>query len=146
MAIGLASMTVPMYIAEVAPTKYRYIDLLDFISIKEKIFIYLCMFFFFFSGALVSANVLFITGGQFISYLAAAGLSLVDNGSFLFLFIYLFMNLSSLIYLSKFVCLGWRYMLGIAAIPPVLQVIGMFFLPESPRYLVKQGKLEEAKK
>jgi len=48
MAIGLASMTVPMYIAEVAPTKYRYIDLLDFISIKEKIFIYLCMFFFFF--------------------------------------------------------------------------------------------------
>jgi len=37
-------------------------------------------------------------------------------------------------------------MLGIAAIPPVLQVIGMFFLPESPRYLVKQGKSEEAKK
>lgn len=43
LAIGVASVTAPVYIAEAAPTEVR--------------------------GGLVSTNVLMITGGQFLSYL-----------------------------------------------------------------------------
>lgn len=43
LGVGVASMTAPLYIAEASPAKIR--------------------------GALVTMNVLFITGGQFLSYL-----------------------------------------------------------------------------
>ncbi|KAG2303011.1 hypothetical protein Bca52824_031662 [Brassica carinata] len=42
--------------------------------------------------------------------------------------------------------LGWRLMLGIAAIPSVILAFGILKMPESPRWLVMQGRLEEAKK
>nr|XP_018670589.1 proton myo-inositol cotransporter-like isoform X1 [Ciona intestinalis] len=87
--IGLASMTVPMYIAEVSPSNVR--------------------------GRLVSINNLFITGGQFVA-------SCVD-GAF-----------------SSDVEDGWRYMLGLAAIPATIQFIGFIFLPESPRWLIQKHK------
>jgi SP family myo-inositol transporter-like MFS transporter 13 len=93
MGVGLASMTVPLYIAEVSPPEYR--------------------------GALVSSNILFVTGGQFISYLVAAGLSLTDD--------------------------GWRYMLGLGVLPATIQLVALLFLPESPRYLVKRGKVDKAR-
>lgn len=51
--IGLASMVVPMYIAEVAPDETR--------------------------GALVSLNNCFITGGQFVAALVAGFLSYFDH-------------------------------------------------------------------
>ncbi len=38
---------------------------------------------------------------------------------------------------------GWRWMLGSAFIPCVLILIGRFDLPESPRWLLRKGRVEE---
>jgi MFS transporter, SP family, galactose:H+ symporter len=35
---------------------------------------------------------------------------------------------------------GWRWMLGIGVVPALVLVVGMFFMPESPRYLFKTGR------
>lgn len=94
-ATGIASMTVPVYIAEVSPPDLR--------------------------GRLVTVNTLFITGGQFFA-------SVVD-GAFS--------------YLQKD---GWRYMLGLAAIPAVIQFFGFLFLPESPRWLIQKGQTQKARR
>ncbi|KAM9352661.1 proton myo-inositol cotransporter-like [Symphorus nematophorus] len=94
LGIGIASMTVPVYIAEVSPPHQR--------------------------GQLVTINSLFITGGQFIA-------SVIDGA-----FSYLRHD-------------GWRYMLGLSVIPAVLQFIGFFFLPESPRWLLQKGRSQEAR-
>ncbi|ESQ41601.1 hypothetical protein EUTSA_v10013176mg [Eutrema salsugineum] len=42
--------------------------------------------------------------------------------------------------------LWWRTMFGVAVIPSVLLAIGMAFSPESPRWLVQQGKISQAEK
>lgn len=70
-------------------------------------------------GRLVTLNILFVTGGQFIAYCVAAGFANVPE--------------------------GWRYMLGLSGLPAIVQFIGMLFLPESPRYLVHRNRLDEAK-
>ncbi|XP_065858348.1 probable polyol transporter 3 [Euphorbia lathyris] len=41
--------------------------------------------------------------------------------------------------------LGWRLMLGIAAIPSVVLAFGILKMPESPRWLIMQGRLGEAR-
>lgn len=41
---------------------------------------------------------------------------------------------------------AWRWMFGLGAIPAGIFSAGVFFLPESPRWLVKTGKPEEAKR
>ncbi|GCB71767.1 hypothetical protein scyTo_0006064, partial [Scyliorhinus torazame] len=95
LGIGLASMTVTVYIAEAAPSHLR--------------------------GRLVTINTLFITGGQFFA-------SVIDGA-----FSYLERN-------------GWRYMLGLSAIPAIIQFVGFLFLPESPRWLMQKGKTQKARR
>ncbi|BAT79935.1 hypothetical protein LR48_Vigan721s001500 [Vigna angularis] len=70
-------------------------------------------------GALVSLNGLLITGGQFLSYLINLAFTTVPG--------------------------TWRWMLGVAAVPALTQVILMALLPESPRWLFRKGREEEAK-
>ncbi|KAL9139906.1 hypothetical protein ABFS82_14G001300 [Erythranthe guttata] len=70
-------------------------------------------------GALVSTNGLLITGGQFLSYLINLA----------------FTNVAG----------NWRWMLGVASIPALVQFVLMLSLPESPRWLFRNGKEEEAR-
>ncbi|GFS82101.1 proton myo-inositol cotransporter [Nephila pilipes] len=70
-------------------------------------------------GLLVTINNCAITSGQLLA-------SLVD-GAF-----------------SKDHMHGWRYMLGIAAVPSIIQFVGFLFMPESPRWLIGKGRYEEA--
>ena len=41
---------------------------------------------------------------------------------------------------------GWRWMFGLTAGPALLFFLGMLFVPESPRWLVKNGKVEAARR
>jgi SP family galactose:H+ symporter-like MFS transporter len=69
-------------------------------------------------GSLVSLNQLAITIGIIISYLVDYALADVQ---------------------------GWRYMLGLAAIPATILGIGILPFPDSPRFLVKHQELDEAR-
>jgi sugar porter (SP) family MFS transporter len=120
-AIGLASNLSPMYIAEVAPARMR--------------------------GKLVSINQLTIVvgvlGAQLVNWwlvrhlgdemTARLGADSTDAAK------------DQFIHDSWFGQQGWRWMFGLTAVPSLLFFIGMFFVPESPRWLAKNGKPENAK-
>lgn len=40
---------------------------------------------------------------------------------------------------------GWRWMFGLAVVPAAIFGIGMIFLPESPRWLVRRGRADAAR-
>lgn len=62
------------------------------------------------------------SGGMFLSYCMIFGMSLKTSPS-------------------------WRVMLGVLSIPSVIYfLLTVFYLPESPRWLVSKGKMNEAKK
>jgi SP family galactose:H+ symporter-like MFS transporter len=69
-------------------------------------------------GSLVAVNMLAITTGIVVAYL-------VD---------YAFSGNKE-----------WRYMFGLAAIPSIGLVIGMWILPDSPRWLISKSKVKQAK-
>ena len=92
-AIGIASMLAPLYIAEVSPAAIR--------------------------GRLVSMNQLAIVLGILVSYLVGWAMAGLGEGS-------------------------WRWMFAVAAVPSLLFFGALFFVPESPRWLVKEGRRDEA--
>ncbi len=92
-AVGIASLTTPLYIAEAAEPSLR--------------------------GQLVTVNAFLITLGQFTAGMVDGLLVTTED--------------------------GWRYMLGLAAIPSLMLWAGFWYLPESPRWLILQGKTDEAR-
>jgi MFS transporter, SP family, galactose:H+ symporter len=40
---------------------------------------------------------------------------------------------------------GWRWMFGLAVAPAAIFALGMFYLPESPRWLVRRGRRDSAR-
>lgn len=72
-----------------------------------------------FRGRLVVVSSLFITGGQVVAYIIG----------------WLF---SERVH-------GWRWMVGLGALPAAVQFCMLFLLPETPRYLVKVNRKAQAK-
>jgi MFS transporter, SP family, galactose:H+ symporter len=91
LAIGIASFTAPLYLAEVAPEYIR--------------------------GAMVSMYQLMITIGIFVAFLSDTAFSYSGN---------------------------WRWMLGVIALPGIVFLLGVFLLPDSPRWLLMRGRREAA--
>jgi|tagenome__1003787_1003787.scaffolds.fasta_scaffold20977148_3 major inositol transporter-like SP family MFS transporter len=96
LAVGAASVTVPIYLSELAPVHVR--------------------------GRMTTINELMIVSGQFIAF----GVNTLIND----------------VAPSPHV---WRVMLTVAAIPAVFLFIGMFFLPDSPRWYAIKRRLEDAR-
>ena len=69
-------------------------------------------------GTLVTINNVFCPGGQFVAACVSAALAESPN--------------------------GWRWMFGLGAVPALIQLVGFMFMPESPRWLLKSGRKEEA--
>ncbi|HJO92625.1 MAG TPA: sugar porter family MFS transporter [Victivallales bacterium] len=93
LAVGCASFVVPLYLAEIAPTKMR--------------------------GAFITMYQLMITIGIFLIFLSN---SIISH------------------YLQD-----WRLMLGVIVIPSIVMLIGVIFIPKSPRWLMLKGKEKDAK-
>jgi sugar porter (SP) family MFS transporter len=70
-------------------------------------------------GGVTSFNQLMVVSGIFVAYIVNASLGGVSG--------------------------NWRWMLGLGAIPGLVLAIGMYFQPFSPRWLVGQGREEEAR-
>lgn len=72
-------------------------------------------------GAMVSAFQLFVAFGIFISYIVNFGTQRIDSAA------------------------SWRITMGIGFAWPLILGIGTLFLPESPRYAYRHGRVEEAR-
>lgn len=99
LGVGAASMSSPMYIAEISPARIR--------------------------GRMVSVNQFAIVSGflvvYFVNYFIALQGDQMWNQQF-----------------------GWRWMFGSEALPALLLLVLLFFVPESPRWLTKQKRSDEA--
>lgn len=99
LGVGAASMTSPMYIAEISPARIR--------------------------GRMVSINQFAIVAGMlvvyFVNYFIGGFHDEAWNTDF-----------------------GWRWMFGSESIPAAILLLLMFIVPETPRWLAKQGRHAEA--
>jgi len=96
LAVGGVSVTVPVYLSELAPVERR--------------------------GRLVGRNELMLVGGQLAAFVVNAVVGTLwggDDGV-------------------------WRIMFGVAVLPAVAFLVGATRLPESPRWLLAQGRDDEA--
>ncbi len=93
LAIGVASVLAPLYIAEISPRAIR--------------------------GRLVSLNQMAIVSGILLAYFVNWLLSFAGSSS-------------------------WRWMFASAAVPSVAFFVALLFVPESPRFLVEQGRTVDA--
>ena len=95
LAIGLASVLTPVYIAEISPSNNR--------------------------GTLVSLNQLAIVVGILTAYLVNWQVARLGESS-------------------------WRWMLAVAAIPSIAFLFGLLLIPESPRWLISIGRLDQGER
>lgn len=95
-AVGGASVTVPVYLAELAPTERR--------------------------GAITGRNEIAIVVGQLAAFVVNAVIGTIWSGH----------------------PDVWRYMLAVQALPAVALFVGMLRMPESPRWLLANGREDEA--
>lgn len=70
-------------------------------------------------GRLVTVQSLFITGGQVVAYLIGWIFSPYPH--------------------------GWRWMVGVGALPAALQLLLLIWMPETPRWLLQKGEDERAR-
>ncbi|XP_068322323.1 putative polyol transporter 1 [Pyrus communis] len=119
----------------------------------------------FFVGALLmgfATNYAFLMFGRFVAGIGVgyalmiapvytAEVSPASSRGFLTSFPEVFINSGILLgYVSNYAFsklpkhLGWRLMLGVGAIPSIFLAIGVLAMPESPRWLVMQGRLGDA--
>ncbi|WWD17533.1 hypothetical protein CI109_101974 [Kwoniella shandongensis] len=70
-------------------------------------------------GRLVTMNAVVVTLGQVIAYAIGAAFQHVPK--------------------------GWRYIVGLGAVPAIVQLCAMGFLPESPRILLLRSKVDKAR-
>jgi MFS transporter, SP family, arabinose:H+ symporter len=96
LGIGGSSVLGPMYIAEIAPAKWR--------------------------GRLVGTFQINIVGGILLAYMSNFFIATFHLG-----------------------LLEWRWQLGVAAVPAALFLLMLLTIGRSPRWLVMQGRIEEAR-
>jgi sugar porter (SP) family MFS transporter len=97
--VGAASITSPMYIAEISPARIR--------------------------GRMVSVNQFAIVWGMLLVYFVNYFIAQFGDETW---------NVQR----------GWRWMMGTEALPSVVLLVLMFLVPESPRWLTKQGREGQA--
>lgn len=90
--IGIVAVSVPVYLAEIAPAHIR--------------------------GRVGALTQLMIACGILLSYLVSYALSPLH---------------------------AWRWMVAVALVPALVLVVGIWVLPESPRWLLTRGRVEEAR-
>ncbi|KAM1030740.1 hypothetical protein ACFX2J_034374 [Malus domestica] len=121
----------------------------------------------FFIGAILmglAPNYAFLMFGRFVAGVGVgyalmiapvytAEISPASFRGFLTSFPEVFVNIGILLgYVSNYafsklpIHLNWRVMLGVGAFPSVVLAIGVLAMPESPRWLVMQGRLGDAKR
>ncbi len=124
LAVGMASFTAPLYLAEIAPQSVR--------------------------GGMISMYQLMITIGILAAFLSDTLFASVADGQIAIADMTHGPGDFDAMYFASWVLSvahgneTWRLMLGMIALPALVMFVGVLFLPESPRWLVLNGMKEKA--